>query len=382
MGNLKLDIRRIAKRLVSVLLLAPWYRLCCLLPVDKKLVVLADGHQNKMPYSMAALAAELKKYPDLKVVEYFHDYSFCGALRGLMVMLRFMPLYARAGYVFLSDCYVPVSCCKKRKDTTVVQLWHSCGLMKRVGNDSDVEKKSLSPWQHRNYDVFTTSAPCVSDILAPAMGIPRSVFSDVGVSRMDLQFDGDWVAQNRENFLRAYPEYRGKKLILWAPTFRGSAQEGYLAGREEILRLQKELPENYALIIKTHRFARSKDIDTPVVWSAEVIQMFADILITDYSSIMFDYLHFRRPLVLFAPDLEEYRAAVGLYLDYETLPGRLARDYAQLREAVLTAQVWADDAYVARLDELWAEQMAYCDGHSTEKLLARIGLTPPARAMK
>lgn len=374
MDTLKLDIRRIAKGLVSALLLAPWYWLCCLLPVDEKLVVLADGHQDKMPYSMAALAAELKKYPDLKVVEYFHDYSFCGAFRGLLVMLRFMPLYARARYVFLSDCYVPVSCCKKRRGTTVVQLWHSCGLMKRVGSDSDVEKKSLSPWQHRNYDVFTASAPCVADVLAPAMGIPRSVFSDVGVSRMDLQYDENWVARNREKFLRDHPEYRGKKLILWAPTFRGSAQEGYLVGREEILRLQEELPEEYALIIKTHRFARNKDIDTPVVWSAEVIQMFADILITDYSSIYYDFLHFRRPVVLFAPDLEAYREAVGLYCDYDRLPGRKARDYAQLRDAVLTADVWADPEYCRQVDALWAEQMLYCDGRSTEKLLRKIGL--------
>ena len=78
------------------------------------------GHQNKMPYSMFALSRELKKYPDVKVVEYFHDYSFCGMVKSLMVMMRFMPLYARAKYVFISDCYVPVSCCKKRKETVVV----------------------------------------------------------------------------------------------------------------------------------------------------------------------------------------------------------------------------------------------------------------------
>lgn len=372
----KLMIRRGMKHLIGVLLLNPWYQLHCLRPVDEHLVVLADGHQSKMPYSMAALERELKKHPELKVVEYFHDYSFCGAFQGLLVMLRFMPLYARARYVFISDSYVPVSSCRKRKETTVVQLWHSCGLMKRIGSDSAVEKKSIAPQQYRNYDVFTTSAPVVSDTMAAAMGIPRSIFSEAGISRMDLQFDESWVAQNREQFLRTYPQYRGKKLVLWAPTFRGSAQNGYLAGKEEILRLQKELPEEYALIIKTHRFARSKEMDTPVVWPAEVIQMFADILITDYSSIYYDYLYFRRPIVLFAPDLQVYRDAVGLYLEYESLPGRLARDYDGLRDAVLTAEEWADRDYKDRMDALWAEQMVYCDGHSTEKLLKQIGACP------
>lgn len=372
--DLKLMIRRGMKHLVGVLLLNPWYQLHCLRPVDEHLVVLADGHQSRMPYSMAALARELKKYPELKVVEYFHDYSFCGAFRGLLVMLRFMPLYARARYVFISDSYVPVSSCSKRKETTVVQLWHSCGLMKRIGTDSAVEKKSIAPQQYRNYDVFTTSAPCVSDAMAAAMGIPRSVFSDAGISRMDLQFDEAWVSRLRAQFFSNHPEYRGKKIVLWAPTFRGSAQNGYLEGKEEILRLRRELPPEYALIIKTHRFARSKDLDTPIPYTAEYIQMIADILITDYSSMYYDYLYFRRPIILFAPDLQEYRAAVGLYLDYEEIPGKKAMDYGQLREAVLTADAWADGEYLKQLDALWTEQMLYCDGHSTEKLLRQIGL--------
>ena len=164
--------------------------------------------------------------------------------------------------------------------------------------------------------------------------------------------------------------------MLWAPTFRGSAQTGYLAGEEEILRLQMELPEDHVLIIKTHRFARNKNIDTPITYAAEYLQVLADVLITDYSSVYFDYLYFRRPVVLFAPDLEEYLSEVGMYRPYETIPGRLARNYEQLRDAVLTTKIWADEDYVKRMDLLWDEQMAYCDGRSTQRLLTQIGLLP------
>ena len=376
MLGLKQKIRRWMKQWVGVLLLNPLKRLCCLFPIDRNLVVLADGHQNRMPYSMAVLARELKKNPDIKVVEYYRDYSFCDACKGLLVMLRFMPLYARARYVFISDCYIPVSCCKKRKGTTVVQLWHSCGLLKKVGTDSATEKEGMTKWQHRNYDVFTTSAACVSDTLSQALNIPRHIFSEAGVSRMDILFSKHSVAQIRKNFFRHCPEYLGKKIILWAPTFRGTTQNSYLVGQEMILRLQKELPEEYALIIKTHRFARSKDIDTLIPYSAEYIQIVADILITDYSSIYFDYLYFRRPVVLFAPDLQQYQSTVGLYRPYESIPGRITHSYEQLREAVLTAPSWADETYVRQLDALWDEQMTYCDGRSTEKLLTQIGLLP------
>jgi hypothetical protein len=67
---------------------------------------------------------------------------------------------------------------------------------------------------------------------------------------------------------------------------------------------------------------------------------------------------------------------VGLYRPYETIPGKLVQDYDRLLEAVLTTDIWADADYIARMDRLWDEQMAYCDGRSTEKLLAQIGLLP------
>ena len=372
----KRKIRKWLKQWVGFLLLNPLYQLCCLFPVDQNLVVLADGHQNRMPYSMIVLARKLKKNPGIKVVEYYRDYSFGSAFKGLCVMLRFMPLYARARYVFISDCYVPVSYCNKRKGTTVVQLWHSCGLLKQVGTDSATEKEDISQWQYRNYDVFTTSAACVSDTLSQAMKIPRHIFSEAGVSRMDMLFSEHSVKNIRNNFFKHCPEYCGKKIILWAPTFRGPAQNGCLVGQEMILRLQKELPKEYALIIKTHRFSRSKDIDTQIPFSAEYIQVVADILITDYSSIYFDYLYFRRPVILFAPDLQQYHATVGLYCPYESIPGKIAQNYEELSEAVLQASSWANESYKKQQDVLWNEQMTYCDGNSTEKLLKEIGLLP------
>lgn len=370
----KLTIRRMVKWLFGKLILAPLYRICCLQPVQRNLVVLADGHQNAMPYSMTAVADRLRQIPGLQVVEYFRDYSFSGAVNGLLTMIRFMPLYARAGYVFISDCYVPVSCCRKRGETTVVQLWHSCGLMKKVGRDSAEERKLMAGNQFRNFDVFTTSAGCVSDVLSHAMNIPRGVFCDAGVTRMDLYFDETRTQGIRERFFEKYPEYRGKKILLWAPTFRGTAQSSHMAGQDDILRLKAELPPEYALIIKTHRFANCKEIDSGVDISAENLLAVADMLITDYSSIYYDYLHFRRPIVRFAPDLAEYRRNTGMYVDYEALPGPIAGDYDALLRAVLTADEWCGGEYLRGIDEVWQQQMEYCDGHSTEKLLRRIGL--------
>ena len=372
MVSIRSALRRLSKWLVMRALLAPWYWLCCLRPVRPGLVVLADGHQDSMPYSMTAIAARLRQHPELEVREYFRDYSFCGALQGLGVMLRFLPLYAQAQYVFVCDYFLPTACAKRR-GTTLIQLWHSGGLMKKLALDSPDDAKGFVRGMYGTTDVFTASSALVSDVLSRAIGLDRSRFSEAGVTRMDLLYDEERTSALRQRLLRAHPELAGKKLILWTPTFRGSAQEGRLVGAEAILRLRRELPESCALIIKTHRYTDLGLDDLPDFCSDELFPL-ADAMITDYSSIYFDYLYFRRPIILFAPDLEEYLSNRGLYVDYRSVPGYFAENDEQLCAAVTGMEQWADEAYRARLDALWAEQMAYCDGHSCEKLLRQLGL--------
>ncbi len=374
----KVMFRRLLKNCISFFVLAPWYHLCCLRPVQKGLVVLADGHQNHMPYSMQALRERLAELPDITVKEYFHDYSFSTPFAGMKTMLHFMPLYARAEYLFICDSFVPSACCKKRSGTTLIQLWHSCGLMKKVGADSPEDSSAMMRGQYRNTDVFTTSAAVVSDVLSATLDIPRENFSAAGVSRMDLLYRTERVDSLRSTFNEWYPQYRDKKIVLWAPTFRGNVRSAYLVGEEDVLRLRHELAEDHAVIIKTHRFANSEEINTPVKFTAEQLVAIADALITDYSSIYFDYLYFRKPIILFAPDLEQYQRERGIYPDYLEMPGRVVRDYDQLRDAVVHMDDWADDAYRAQLDRLWNEQMDYCDGRSTDKLLEQLGLLQPA----
>lgn len=367
-------LRRMMKYCVSHFILEPWYYLCCLRPIQKGFVVLADGHQNTLTYSLQAISERVKEIPGINVVEYYHNYSFCGRLEGLKIMLRFMPLYARAEYVFICDCFIPSVSCRKRQGTTLIQLWHSCGLMKKVGIHSPEDAVDMLKIQYRNTDVFTASSAAVSDVLSEALMIPRDRFWTVGVPRMDLLYRKERIESLRRFFHTKYPEYHGKKVGLWAPTFRGNVHNAYLEGAETVVHLQEELKDDYGIVIKTHRFSNHQEIDTPIKMSSEQLMAVADFLITDYSSIYYDYLFFRRPIILYAPDLEIYEKTRGLYLDYKKLPGYVATNEAQLRYAITHMDTWADEDYYKRLDALWEEQMAYCDGHSTDKLLRQLGI--------
>ncbi len=374
--NIAVRIRRFLKNTLRLIVLSPLYYVCCLFPVKKNLVVLADGHQNSIPYSMVVLRDRLHSIDGLTVKEYFRDYSFCSPVKGLCIMLGFMPLYARAEYVFISDCFIPAAACRKRRGTTLVQLWHSGGLMKKVGIDSPEDSAAMMKDQYRNTDVFTASSDVVSDVLSHAMMIPRECFCTSGVSRIDLLYRADREADIRRRFFEDYPEYKGKKIILWTPTFRGDVHSGHLVGADDILRLRDEVSDNIVVLIKTHRFSNGVDLDTTPEFTSNELLAVADALITDYSSILFDYLYYRRPIILYAPDLAAYEAARGLYPDYKKMPAYFADDYTSLYDAVTTIDAWADEPYRARLDVLWESDMAYCDGNSTDKLLRLLKIIP------
>lgn len=366
------SVRRALKNIISSLILAPFYYISCLRPVKKGLVVIADGHGDTIPYSMTVLAERLRDLPHIQLVEYFHDYSFVSKAKGLGVMLRFMPLYARAEYVFISDCFIPSAAPKKRRGTTLIQMWHSGGLMKKVGIDSPEDSSAMKKGQYRNTDVFTASSDAVSDVLSHAMMIPRCVFSDAGVSRIDLLYDEKRREEIMERFFESYPEYLGKRIVLWAPTFRGDVHSAYFIGSDDVLRLRREIGEDTVILIKTHRFGGGEELDITPDFTSNEILTFADMLVTDYSSIYFDYLYYRRPIVLFAPDLDEYEARRGLYPDYRHMPGCFADSYDSLYRAVTEVDAWANEDYKNRLDELWNKDMVYCDGSSTDKLLRQL----------
>ena len=111
--------------------------------------------------------------------------------------------------------------------------------------------------------------------------------------------------------------------MLYAPTFRGRGRDKRVAGALDALALRAALPSEYALVLKTHPNLDAREESTAgydlVVDPASELNSWlavADILITDYSSSIFEWALLRRPLVLLVDDLEAYERDPGLYLDY------------------------------------------------------------------
>lgn len=338
---------------------------------EKELIVCADSHHDEIPFSMQYMHQMLQKkgYP---VVMDICDYRKLSFMQSTMRAVRFMKTYARAKVVFICDSFLPVISCRKDQRTTVVQLMHSCGLGKKIGYDAkDDIPVGYRGYVYRNYDLVTVSSPACVEPIAHGMRHTTEIVRPIGTSRTDLYFDKAWVQQCKENFYEAYPQAKGKVVVLWAPTFRGNAADPQQIGMEDIISLEQTLGDGYFIIRKVHPHVDNRYQLSNCTILTEQLLPVADILITDYSSIVADFMFFEKPYVLYAPDWEQYRKERGTYVDFYSLSPYLVVDGTTLPDIVLQALKDSCEEYVAKNREF---HLSACDGHSTERIIEFVGL--------
>ena len=178
----------------------------------------------------------------------------------------------------------------------------------------------------------------------------------------------------RTRVLGAYPALAGRRVVLYAPTFRGRGRGKRPTEALDAVRLRAALPADHVLVLKTHPnldpgLMSTAGYDVVVDPVAEIndLLVVADVLVTDYSSSIFEYALLRRPIVLLVDDLAGYEADPGLYLDYRTdMIGSLVADTAGVIDAILRGDVDGAcyDAFVAR-------HLGACDGHASERFVER-----------
>ncbi len=338
---------------------------------EPDLIILADAHHDALPESMVVLRQRLLE-KGYALTEDIHNFAKISTLKSTWSSIKFMRLYARAKFVFICDNFLPVASCKKSSKTKVVQLWHCCGLMKKMGYDTTEDiPAGYKGAVYRNYDLMTVSSPNCVELLTKAMRLPDGILQPLGVSRTDVYFDDAWLETCRREFYASHPEAVGKKIILWAPTFRGNATDPYQVGMEAIEALQKQLGEDYFLIRKVHPHVDDRYHLSNCDIVTERLLPVTDLLISDYSTVMTEFLFFHKPYVLFAPDLEEYLDKRGFYIDYGWLSPYLVTRDEDLQAAVEKALI---DQDLSWLEEIKAFQIGSCDGNSTDRILDELGL--------
>jgi CDP-glycerol glycerophosphotransferase len=167
----------------------------------------------------------------------------------------------------------------------------------------------------------------------------------------------------------------GQTTVLYAPTHR-EYEDGFVP-KLDLARLAASLGPDDVILARLHYFYDSDPlvrelheagrlVDVATHPSVEELCLAADVLLTDYSSIMFDYAVLDRPIVIHAPDWEEYRTRRGVYFDLlAAAPGTVARTQEEVTAALAAP---ADDGRA----EFRERFCALDDGHAAERLVRRV----------
>lgn len=278
--------------------------------------------------NLKAVYDSIKEIPDMDV----HLICQSGGAKGtIKVLFGFLKLYMTSRVVFVDDYYHLISFIKKRADTKLIQLWHGCGAFKTVGF-SRYHKNSrldLSSSNHRQYDYAIVSSPEITSFYGEAFGIDEKKVLPLGCPRCDILTDETYQSNVKKDFFEKYPDLKNKKLLLFAPTFRGNGNGDcyYPTEKFDVDKILNILGDDWAVIIKLHpynkeKFSCSASNKSRMVdcyaWDVNDILIVCDFLVTDYSSVIFEAALLEKPMVLFAFDVEEYIASRDFYFDFKS----------------------------------------------------------------
>ncbi len=347
-----------------------------LLPIDKDKVVFASARSDRLRGNLRFIHREMQRTWGEKNYVFLlqrYSYGFAGKLRYMLSLIRGQYHLATTPLCILDNAYLPVHVRPHRARTTVIQVWHAAGALKKFGVDVSPEsRKTESRFLHKYYDWVVVGSDAAIAPYASALRTPESHVAPLGVARTDFFFAENEMAAERERLFGKYPALRGRKIVLYAPTFRGYGRDKHEVDALDAEALRARLPEEWALVYKIHPVLEARGVSVsgfdevldPGLGINGVLAA-TDILITDYSSSVFEYALLRRPLVLFAPDLEEYRTDPGFYLDY---PGELIGEYAGSTEEV--AEIIESGRFdLSAYDAFIAKHMQYADGGASRRFV-------------
>ena len=361
------------------------YRQAAAEPVNPRKVIMLSDKLEAMPDSFSVIHERLTADYDVEI-------TFIGlgsARTGFRVYhercREAVAEMATASVIFVDDASGLISCLPLRPETRVIQLWHACGAFKKWGLSTaelkfgESRRNQLRHPYYLNLSLVTVSSPEVEWAYREAMNLNDTpeVVQPLGVSRTDRYFEPGFVEGAAERVRREIPGIGDRKIILYAPTFRGTVKGAKGPDFLDLATMKEALGDRYALLVRHHPFVKAvppvpteaRDFafhaETP---AGDDLLAAADVMVTDYSSVVFEYSLFNRPMSFLAPDVSEYDDWRGFYYPYEQMtPGPIIEDTQGFIDFVNRSE--RDTSHHAIVDAFRKRFMRSCDGHATERIL-------------
>jgi CDP-ribitol ribitolphosphotransferase len=351
-------------------------------------VVLATTHLTALSGNLRFIEEELRaRQPPVPVSSL--------TLRRGGPLSRFMPLVTTflAGYhlaasrvIVVDDYFFPMYVITPRAGTMRVQVWHAAGAFKKFGmsvldKTFGADAETIEHIRiHSNYSLALVSSMSVARHYAEAFGEPGDIFtSRIGIPRTDVFGDPRRRADAEARVRATYPLPAGKKVILYAPTFRGeTVRRARYADLLDLDAMHRALGSDHVLLLKLHPFIRDAVtvpeelrefvIDASGAPDVNELMLVSDVLVTDYSSVIYEFALLGRPIIFLAPDEGAYDQERGFYFDFRAeAPGPIVDTTAEV-----AALIRANDFDLDRVRAFASANFDVPPGGATRRLVDEV----------
>ena len=282
---------------------------------------------------------------------------------------------------------------KKKKNQVYVQCWHGTPLKKlRYDIEKDNVLNSISEVRKRNdldaikFDYFISPSKFCTEKFTSAFNLKKlnneNIFIEKGYPRNDYLFN--YKKSDIKKIKKELNIPLNKKVILYAPTFRDNQvnENGYIYNVElDFNKLKNEFSEEYVILFRAHYFIANKFdfkkynnfvYDVSKYEDINELYIISDILITDYSSVFFDFANLKKPILFYMYDYNNYKNNLrDFYIDLKELPGPILK-----KENTLIKEIKNIDNYSKKYKEKYEKfnkKYNYLDdGNATKRVVEEI----------
>ncbi len=393
MGFISRIIKKLINRGITLLTLSFLYPLIYKKhsknPVDESKVLFLIIRKKGLTDNFRILYDTLKNETDYTLHCHFLESDSVSKKEYIRRCTAYIKDLATAKYVFLDEATHLTGKTDIRTETFITQLWHGCGAFKKFGYSTvdssfGANKTVLDRYPpNKGYSLVTVSSAEVIPHFEGAMGYSdkKGIVKATGCSRTDKFFDKEYIDKAYSRLYELFPAAKDKRIILYAPTYRGNVEHASHPDMLDIKKLSSGLSDEYVLITKYHPVVKNRpeipvDTDRNFAFdftdkmSINELLCVTDICISDYSSLIFEYSLFEKPMIFFAYDLDEYLDERGFYYIYdEFVPGPVAKNTEEIIEYIRKIDKTFDKKTVIDFKEKF---MDCCDGKATRRIIADV----------
>lgn len=323
------------------------FHICRIFGVKRNKVLLMCVHNEGKNGALSLMESALNNYGEYEIV-WFNRAQMFSSLSGRLKFIFKVPYdMASANFIFLNDNFMPMANLHFSAKTVIIQLWHGEGAMKRSCLAMKLPEKEAKRLKKCNEKITATvvSSKSVIPVYEETFGMPKSKIYPLGAPRTDYFFSVKDKSNVRKKICEKYHIDENKKIVLYAPTFRDDEQKNSHIMEHFPFERFAHL-EQYELLVRVHPqiggvIGEEKGFKNVSNYgSVNELALAADILISDYSSVIMDFTVQNKPMVFFAFDLEDFEEnGRGFYFDYESyVPGVVAKTADELIEVFETGE--------------------------------------------